>query len=836
VDANGQNFRMLCDASHWRLLEDPSGLEYDHARGALRLAHQRREVTFTDNPALAEERLLLTPQTQDNYGNRARLDDSGERIVASGLVASETEIYRAAEGAQITDIAMGYDDVLYIAIDGRIVMQDRRERWAQPEYAVPGLSDFNAWRLAADPRGGAWVLDREHKKLARLRGMPLHKLAERRTSSETPAHCEENTDPPRLQLLERVAWPETETPVAIACSQDGEIAVLCWVEDQDSRVRMLTAQRELTAGIQLSGSTHPYSLKWLTRQRIALLLAGINREAPVYRVDSKQSASWPAGDLYPLKRDFNNGPFLHGLHQPPHYPTLDGSRALHRLSFPFYSRNGEAANDPILAPLDGGSANMTWHRLYLEAVIPRGCGIKVWLAATDDLANSVDLPENWYEHRFGRIYATPTRADIPVAVWESMPSELPHHPGLLPCPAQPQQSGLFSVLIQRSTRQVRCLRGRYLKVHVQLTGQGRETPEIFALRAYGERFSYIDEYLPQLYREDMYQPEADIPGDATAADFFARFVTNFEGIFTNLEDRIAHAHLLTDPQSAPLESLPWLGSWIGHEVNQSLPEPVQRNFLLAASELDRWHGTLRGLKLALEIATEGAISGGEIVVLEDFRLRRTFASIIGADLADENDPLTAGASVSGNSFVGDSLFIGDENNREFLALFSSDLPVDTSEQAAIEQLFDRLAHRITILVHQQVEPQDLGLIKQIARQETPAHVEYRVMSASNRFLVGMAALVGVDSYLANRLPPASAAVGNTLLGKNNYIRGPGALDSRLRELGSGAPDIEERSPIAFAPGASVEVGDDIVLDGSESRAFGGRSLTKYNWQYKGEGE
>jgi hypothetical protein len=100
----------------------------------------------------------------------------------------------------------------------------------------------------------------------------------------------------------------------------------------------------------------------------------------------------------------------------------------------------------------------------------------------------------------------------------------------------------------------------------------------------------------------------------------------------------------------------------------------------------------------------------------------------------------------------------------------------------------------------------------------------------------MAALVGVDSYLANRLPPASATVGATRLGKNNYIKGPGALDSRLRKLGSGTPDIEERIPIAFAPGVSVEVGDDIVLDGSESRAFGGRSLTKYNWQYKGEGE
>lgn len=263
---------------------------------------------------------------------------------------------------------------------------------------------------------------------------------------------------------------------------------------------------------------------------------------------------------------------------------------------------------------------------------------------------------------------------------------------------------------------------------------------------------------------------------------------------------------------------------------------MQRNFLLAAAELDRWHGTLRGLKLALEIATEGALSGGEIVVFEDFRLRRTFASIIGADLVDDDDPLTLGANISGNSFVGDSLFIGDENNREFLALFSADLPVDTSEQAAIDALFDRLAHRVTILVHQSVEPQDLGLINHIARLEMPAHVEFRVLSASNRFLVGMAALVGIDSYLANKLPRESARVGGTRLGKNHFIKGPGALDSRLRDLGSGAPDTGIRPPLAFAPDVAAGFGDDIVLDGSESRAFGGRSLTEYNWNYQGEGE
>ncbi len=838
MDVNGQQFCLLSARTDWNFLGEPSGLEYDESRRSVRLAHQRREVRFADNFTLAEEHLLLTPQTLDAYGNRARVDETSKRIIASSDYSGETILFDPEDdSAEVSDIVMGFDDVLYIAIDGRIIMHDRRERWLEQNIEVSTVSDFTPWRMAADPQGGVWVLDRDNKKIARLSGMPLHKLSHRSTISSQPRHCEENLNPPQLLVLDKLHWPDHEQPVAIACSQASEVVILCWVDDKDACLRRISKELELTGAMQLAGSVHPYSMQWLTHSRIALLIAGIDQEAPVYRVGRQQSTNWPMGDLYPLKADFAHGPFLHGLDQPPHYPTINGSRGLHRLSFPFYIRDGQAINNPVSAPLDSGDVNRVWHRLYLEAVIPKGCGIKVWLAATDKVTAFADiLPEHWYEHRFGKLFQQPTRADIPVAVWESIPSELPHHIGLLPCSINKGRSGLFSVLIQRSSRRVRSLKGRYLHVHIELSGQGRDTPEVFALRAYSARFSYIDEYLPQLYRESTFEPEADELGAATQADFYTRFVSNFEGVLTNIEGRIAQAHLLTDPTTVPVESLSWLGSWIGHEVNQSLPETVQRQFLQSAPDLHRWHGSLRGLKLALEIATQGAVSGGEIVVLEDFRLRRTFASIIGADLAEEDDPLTIGTGISGNSFVGDSLFIGDENNKEFLALFSTDLVVDTSEQNAIDQLFERLAHRITILVHEEVEPQDLGLIRRIAALETPAHVEHRVLSASNRFLVGMAALVGVDTYLADKIPPKSARIGKTTLGKYDFIKGPGALDSRLQGFGAGSPDTEELKPLAFAADTASEFGDDIRLDGSDSRAFGGRSLTKYNWEYKGKGE
>ena len=41
--------------------------------------------------------------------------------------------------------------------------------------------------------------------------------------------------------------------------------------------------------------------------------------------------------------------------------------------------------------------------------------------------------------------------------------------------------------------------------------------------------------------------------------------------------------------------------------------------------------------------------------------------------------------------MGDTLFIGDALQREFLALFSADLAVTDAEQAAIDSFFDKLA-------------------------------------------------------------------------------------------------------------------------------------------------
>lgn len=843
MDANGLKFWLLADEQHWLLPGAPPALEYDAQRRSLRLARQRRDLSLREDPVKAESRLAKVPQARDDYGNRAWYDSTLRAVMSSGVSATPVLIYQLEGTAELSDLALGDDGVLYMAVGGMVIMHDRRERWHD---ALVGAGDFIAWRLSPAPDGGVWVLDRENRRLARLTGYPVSERANKPYSPETIRPCLENSNPPRLEVLNKAVWPAAERPVALAVSLRGEVALLSWVEDGEAVLRLVTGQFSLSDPMTLLGSRYPYTLAWVASSRAGIIVCGESMgdippepksEARVYTFDAglvEDGAvrQFPSGDLYPIKIDYDHGPFIHGLDYPPHYPTFTGSNGLHRLSYPFFARQGLGFNTGLTAPLDSGAADTVWHRLYLEAVIPRGCAIRLWLAADNEVVDPQAIDEaNWYEHRFGARHRQGGRDEIPVGSWSPLASELPYHPGLLPCEPEPERKGLFTVLIQRAGRRVRALRGRYLNVRVELTGPGNGAPELFAVRAYGGRFSYIEHYLPKLYWEKTFPPEADDAGLATEADFLERFVDNFEGMMTSIEDRIAYSDLVTRPETVPEEALEWLAGWVGFQFEAGWTEPKRRSFLSHAAELYKWHGSLCGLQLALDLATDGGVGGGEIVVLEDYRLRRTLATIVGADLDDKDDPLTLGAMESGNSLVGDTLFLGDEQRREFLALFSADLDVSAREEAAIDAFFDKLAFRVTLLVHQNVSPEDLGMIRRIAEREVPAHVQFRILPTSTPLLIGISALVGVDSYLSARPSPLPARVNTSYLGRGDYVMGPATLDPRLEGIGSGRPELPGEKPVARADDLTTLYGTDFTLDGSGSEPSAGHTLTSYHWTF-----
>ena len=826
MDANGQRFWLLADDRHW-----PARSHVDYRAGcrALRLTSERSlSAPPADAAAIAAAALERLPQTVDRHGASARWDEAAMAVVVvSHLPAAATLL---PLGERPLDFAVGFDDVLYVALADRLLLHDLRGRWPDSVLPTPG---FQAWRLAAEPLGGVWLLERGSGRLGRLSGcvQPERPAADYAPGTFRPDP--ENPSPPTLKILAGVAWPVGERPQSLALARDGTLALLSWFGDGECRLRLLDRQVGTLGPAQtLAAAAFAYSIDWLGEGGIVVRVPG-RRDAPVWVPRGSPVGALtllPAGDIYPLAAAAEEAPFAHRLDDPPRYPLAGGAlEPLHRLSLANLARHGEAANFSSAAThlIDSGDQQTVWHRLYAEARLPAGCGLLVWLATSAE--PSAAAAGEWHAHAFGELPAASLPAGpVPHAVWDRQPSELPGHRGLGAWGApEPGRAGLWTAMIQRSARRVRALSGRYLWVRVAFFGEGRDSPELAALRAYGSRFSYRDQYLPRLYRENEFGAAAESPGLATPADFLERLLGNVESVLTPLEDRIAAAHLASDPASVPEESLEWLGGWLGVAFDAALPEGRRREWLLRSSELARYHGTRRGLRLALDIASDGGVRGGEIVVLEGFRMRRLMSTLLGVNLNVEDDPLLPGLVISGNSVVGDTLILGEAERVELLALFRDEL-VSNAEREALLAFYDQLAFRALVLVHQSVEAQDLGLIRRIVELESPAHVEVQVAVASWPLLVGIASLVGVDTYLGPPRERVAARAGVSSLGNGDYVLGVGSLDPRLS--GAVAPR-PVALPLADAgPDMTVVHGRSFVLDGSGSTAAAGGRISEYRWR------
>lgn len=884
MDANGSRFWSLQAPAHWPTLAQSGGHMRWHADcSALCLASERELEAPLDMAASRSAALLAlmeVPRALDAQSVVCTWHAPSQAIVVRSAHLPDAAIALPLD-ATPTDLCVGGDGVLYVALPGRVLLHDLRRRWAAVEVSAPG---FAPWRLAAHPEGGVWVLERGSGRLARLKGHPL--------PSQTPvtdAYAPgvfrpdpENCRAPALGVVHD-GWGGAAEPFALASHADGGLLLMGWNTAGQAWVRRWHEATRTPGPMRLlRGAVHAYALTWLDGDRIALRMPG-RIDAPAFAVDASATGELPAlGEVFPLASDRREAAFVHRPDGVAHYPVReDAAEPLFALALPNLARSGAAASfttegGQLRAQLiDSGTPATTWHRVFMEASIPPACGVVVWLAATND--SQPPAPERldaWHPHAFGRdVRATDPAASgphVPHAVWERAPCELPAHPGLAPWAPQRGLRGLFSVLVQNARTAVRSLSGRYLWVRLSLHGDGRASPEVVALRAWASRFNYAEQYLPRIYRETLFGDAAHLPGErldsvdegyaagldqggtpevalllrlatagivlsdgaqvvvehpgrswllkdggsarcwrllldghaigvyrpqASAADFLARSLANVEGVLTQLEDRVAHAHLLTDPTSTPAEHLDWLASWVGLAFDAALPEVRRRAWLQAAPELARWHGTRRGLALALDVATGGGVSGGEVVVLEDFRLRRLLATLLGVDLADEDDPLLPGLQVSGNSVVGDTLVLGDQARAELLALYREEATSEREDQN-IADFYGRLAHRATVLVHREVDGVDIGLIRRIVALESPAHVQVRVATASWPFMVGVASLVGVDTYLARAVPPHPVRVQRSVLGGGDFVLGPTTLDPRLR--GEAAPP-----PVEVVPPLSV---------------------------------
>ena len=362
---------------------------------------------------------------------------------------------------------------------------------------------------------------------------------------------------------------------------------------------------------------------------------------------------------------------------------LSGQRWLPLLEQPQQRYQTEGILDGII--LDSGQIACVWHRLFVDACIPGDSNIRILTRSAERrewLAQEEFTPEPpLYFRRYG----------------PELPKQLPRSPGTSVGQSE-EGDGSWEVLLQNAT-------GRFLEIRLHFTGSGRSTPALRALRVYFPRFSYLREYLPAIYRDEP-----------VSANFLDRYLANVEGLFTEMEGRIADMDYLFDSRTTPEEFLQWLAGWLGVVFDPEWDAARRRLFLRYAPLLYRWRGTLIGLRAMIGMAIticpdetlfaelqaveQGrnpnvfptATVGWGIRIIERFRLRNNSAAALGKP-DDENAAALGIAAIGWRPEQGAaplniayrSFLSANFPNRQFTeaeSAFPATLPVDQQLSAA----------------------------------------------------------------------------------------------------------------------------------------------------------
>jgi phage tail-like protein len=342
----------------------------------------------------------------------------------------------------------------------------------------------------------------------------------------------------------------------------------------------------------------------------------------------------------------------------------------------------------VTPPLDGKEPGCVWHRLLLDACLPSDTTLHVSTRCADD-------PER---------LTTATWHAEPQPIPRSDGSELPYAP-----PADDHAYTTWELLFQAAI-------GRYLQIRLELAGDGRASPRLRALRAYYPRFSYVERYLPGVYREDD-----------TSASFLERFLANPEGILTGLEGRIATAQALFDPRTAPAEALDWLARWFEVALDPAWPEQRRRLFIANAMRYFAMRGTVRGVELALSLALDECVdeslfdqdtppSGARRVTVVEWFRRRSGG---GTELDEATD--AAGLHVSDRQRLWQPSHGAVDLHSRFVNYVD---PEGTQERGLIQYPLQRPGNEQTAAAWETFSRDTLGFVPSASHRDTPAWQDF----------------------------------------------------------------------------------------------------------------
>ncbi len=395
-----------------------------------------------------------------------------------------------------------------------------------------------------------------------------------------------------------------------------------------------------------------------------------------------------------------------------------------------FERTGSAT----LGPFDSLIDRCTWHRVILRGDLPTGCGVEIVTYTSE-----IELPESELDQ-------------LPDHAWETR------------APCTMFDRGEWDGL-------VRGVPGRYLWLRLELRGNGRSTPRIDDLEIEFPRIS-LRRYLPALYG-----------AEPRSADFTDRFLALFDHELRETEHALDHLAALFDPMSTA--DLPWLGSWIGIELDRQVPEGLQRALVKRWAEMAALRGTRYGMwrllvaYLGLDALTSScrcAFAPGSCrpttptcpptpphewtwdpppLILEHYQLRRWLELGVGR-LGDQ--AVLWGKRIVNRSQLGEGARVGVTQLK--------------ATQDPLRDPFHVYAHRFTVFVPASAgkTPERRRALERLIARERPAHTQANVMYVEPRFRIGYQSMIGLDSVVAS-VPTEGVTLGETPIGPASVLGG-----------------------------------------------------------------
>lgn len=377
----------------------------------------------------------------------------------------------------------------------------------------------------------------------------------------------------------------------------------------------------------------------------------------------------------------------------------------------------------ISEPLDSEIQACVWHRTVFDVEVPAGAKVVVSTATSQTPCDVDELEDLWtpaFDIAGEPVAATNGLSEVTDASEVPESSEAPDAPG------SPHQEGL-----------VQSRGGRFLRLRLELYGDGDTTPAVRSVRIHFPRETWLP-YLPAVFSDNE-----------ARRWFLDRFLSIFHTPWSEIGCQIDTFYRYLDPRTVPPGPfLHYLAGWLGQPLEGTWGPRENRRLLTVTPRLLPIRGTEAALRelVRVYLANLSGLKPREVrpfpVIREGYQERREL--VLSNPAADRLGASRLTRTAEGRIQLDAGTRLGQARI------------VSTGDPRS--DVFAAYAYRFTVIAPAAWirTAEDERLVRRAVEEEKPAPTDYRLCLVAPRLRVGVQSTVGVDTVVG-AVPRAALA-------------------------------------------------------------------------------